>query len=117
MAGDRRAQIFVISDEVYEHINFSQQGHPACWRIRNCVSERWRCHRLADLSYDRLESGLLRCACAHQPEIRKVHQYLTFSVNTPAQLRLPICYVQNLSIILRYRTFMPEARYSGECLK
>ncbi len=50
-------------------------------------------------------------------EIRKVHQYLTFSVNTRHNWRLPICYVQNLSIILHYRTLSPEARYSGECLK
>lgn len=40
-------EIFVISDEVYEHINFHNRAMPACWRIRNCVSERWRCHRLA----------------------------------------------------------------------
>ncbi len=26
---------------------FHNRAMPACWRIRNCVSERWRCHRLA----------------------------------------------------------------------
>lgn len=26
---------------------FHNRVMPACWRIRNCVSERWRCHRLA----------------------------------------------------------------------
>lgn len=25
---------------------FHNRAMPACWRIRNCVSERWRCHRL-----------------------------------------------------------------------
>ncbi len=90
---------------------------PACWRIRNCVSERWRVIVWQDLSYDRLESGLLRCAAPISAEIRKVHQYLTFSVNPRHNWRLPICYVQNLSIILRTGLLSPEARYSGECLK
>jgi methionine aminotransferase len=33
-------EIYVLSDEVYEHICFAEAGMPACWRTRNCVSGR-----------------------------------------------------------------------------
>ncbi len=40
-------EIYVLSDEVYEHICFAQEGMPACWRTLSCVNVRWRCHPLA----------------------------------------------------------------------
>ncbi|MCE4473804.1 pyridoxal phosphate-dependent aminotransferase [Escherichia coli] len=82
-------EIFVISDEVYEHINFSQQGHASVLAQHN--------NPLSSRSYDRScqmkKPPLPAHAAADAPapisaEIRKVHQYLTFSVNTPAQLAL-----------------------------
>ncbi|VTR46250.1 Methionine aminotransferase [Serratia fonticola] len=33
-------EIYILSDEVYEHICFAKGGTPACWPIRNCVSGR-----------------------------------------------------------------------------
>ena len=58
-------EIFVISDEVYEHINFSQQGH-ASVLAHPQLRERAVAVSSFGKTYDRLESGVLRCACAHQ---------------------------------------------------
>lgn len=102
-------EIFVISDEVYEHINFSQQGHasvlahPQLRERAVAVSSFGKTYHMTGWKV-----GYCVAPAPISAEIRKVHQYLTFSVNTPAQLALRICYVQNLSIILRYRTFIAK---------
>lgn len=110
MAGDRRARDFVISDEVYEHINFSQQGHasvlahPQLRERAVAVSSFGKTYHMTGWKV-----GYCVAPAPISAEIRKVHQYLTFSVNTPHSWRLLICYVQNLSIILRYRTFIARS--------
>ncbi|SQC23679.1 methionine aminotransferase [Klebsiella pneumoniae] len=40
-------EIYVLSDEVYEHICFAEGATPAYWRIHSCASGRWRSLRLA----------------------------------------------------------------------
>ncbi len=53
-------EIYVLSDEVYEHICFAAEGHASV------------------LAHPQLR----------ERAVAKVHQYLTFCVNTPAQLAL-----------------------------
>ncbi|ENT2330182.1 methionine-oxo-acid transaminase, partial [Shigella sonnei] len=79
-------EIFVISDEVYEHINFSQQGHASV-----LAHSQLRERAVAVSSFGKTyhmtgwKVGYCVAPAPISAEIRKVHQYLTFSVNTPAQ--------------------------------
>lgn len=82
-------EIFVISDEVYEHINFSQPGHasvlthPQLRERAVAVSSFGKTYHMTGWKV-----GYCVAPAPISAEIRKVHQYLTFSVNTPAQLAL-----------------------------
>ncbi|WP_116474753.1 pyridoxal phosphate-dependent aminotransferase [Zobellella maritima] len=81
--------IFVLSDEVYEHICFTHEGHYGALTHPN-LRER----TIAVSSFGKTfhmtgwKVGYAIAPAALSAELRKVHQYLTFSINTPAQLAL-----------------------------
>ncbi|YCI80660.1 pyridoxal phosphate-dependent aminotransferase [Enterobacteriaceae bacterium] len=81
--------IFVLSDEVYEHICFAPQGHasvlshPQLRERAVAVSSFGKTYHMTGWKV-----GYCVAPAALSAEVRKVHQYLTFSVNTPAQLAL-----------------------------
>lgn len=81
--------IFVLSDEVYEHICFSQQGH---YSLLQHPSLRERGIVVSSFGKTYHMTGWKVGYCVAPPhlslEIRKIHQYLTFSVHTPTQLAL-----------------------------
>ena len=85
--GDR--EIYVISDEVYEHICFAAQGHasvlahPQLRQRAVAVSSFGKTYHMTGWKV-----GYCVAPAAISAELRKVHQYLTFAVNTPAQLAL-----------------------------
>lgn len=85
----REREIFVISDEVYEHICFAGQGHASVLahpQLRDravTVSSFGKTYHMTGWKV-----GYCVASAAISAELRKVHQYLTFSVNTPAQLAL-----------------------------
>lgn len=72
-------EIFVISDEVYEHINFSQQGHasvlahPQLRERAVAVSSFGKTYHMTGWKV-----GYCVAPAPISAEIRKVHQYLTF---------------------------------------
>lgn len=82
-------EIYVLSDEVYEHICFADEGHasvlahPQLRERAIAVSSFGKTYHMTGwkVGYCVAPAGL-------SAELRKVHQYLTFSVNTPAQLAL-----------------------------
>ncbi len=82
-------EIFVVSDEVYEHICFATQGH-----VSVLAHAQLRERAVAVSSFGKTyhmtgwKVGYCVAPQAISAELRKVHQYLTFSVNTPAQLAL-----------------------------
>ncbi|QDY41103.1 pyridoxal phosphate-dependent aminotransferase [Candidatus Pantoea soli] len=82
-------EIYVLSDEVYEHICFAEQGHASV-----LAHAGLRQRAVAVSSFGKTfhmtgwKVGYCIAPAALSAEIRKVHQYLTFSVNTPAQLAL-----------------------------
>ena len=84
-----RQAIYVLSDEVYEHICFAPQGH-ASVLAHSGLRER----AIAVSSFGKTyhmtgwKVGYCVAPAPISAEIRKIHQYLTFSVNTPAQLAL-----------------------------
>lgn len=85
----KERDIFVISDEVYEHICFAGQGHasvlahPQLRERAVAVSSFGKTYHMTGWKV-----GYCVAPAAISAELRKVHQYLTFSVNTPAQLAL-----------------------------
>lgn len=82
-------EIYVLSDEVYEHICFDPQGHASV-----LAHPQLRERAIAVSSFGKTyhmtgwKVGYCIAPAAISAELRKVHQYLTFAVNTPAQLAL-----------------------------
>ncbi|MXP58480.1 pyridoxal phosphate-dependent aminotransferase [Pantoea sp. Taur] len=82
-------EIYVLSDEVYEHICFDAEGHASV-----LAHAELRQRAVAVSSFGKTfhmtgwKVGYCVAPAAISAEIRKVHQYLTFSVNTPAQLAI-----------------------------
>ncbi|QCR36986.1 pyridoxal phosphate-dependent aminotransferase [Nissabacter sp. SGAir0207] len=81
--------IFVLSDEVYEHICFTGEGHASV-----LAHPQLRQRALAVYSFGKsthMTGWRVGYCVAPAPltaELRKVHQYLTFSITTPVQLAL-----------------------------
>lgn len=82
-------EIYVLSDEVYEHICFDANGHASV-----LAHPQLRQRAIAVSSFGKTfhmtgwKVGYCIAPAALSSEVRKVHQYLTFSVNTPAQLAI-----------------------------
>lgn len=82
-------EIYVVSDEVYEHICFAREGHASV-----LTHPQLRERAIAVSSFGKTyhmtgwKVGYCVAPAAISAELRKVHQYLTFAVNTPAQLAL-----------------------------
>ncbi|RWR02569.1 methionine aminotransferase [[Pantoea] beijingensis] len=82
-------EIYVLSDEVYEHICFDAAGHASV-----LAHPQLRERAIAVSSFGKTfhmtgwKVGYCIAPVALTAEVRKVHQYLTFSVNTPAQLAI-----------------------------
>ncbi|PKH21248.1 methionine aminotransferase [Enterobacterales bacterium CwR94] len=82
-------EIYVLSDEVYEHICFTDEGHHSV-----LAHDALRTRAIAVSSFGKTfhmtgwKVGYCVAPAVLSAEVRKVHQYLTFSVNTPAQLAI-----------------------------
>ncbi|MBA8009011.1 pyridoxal phosphate-dependent aminotransferase [Klebsiella grimontii] len=82
-------EIYVLSDEVYEHICFAAEGHASV-----LAHPQLRERAVAVSSFGKTfhmtgwKVGYCVAPAAISGELRKVHQYLTFAVNTPAQLAI-----------------------------
>jgi len=82
-------EIYVLSDEVYEHICFAADGHasvlahPGLRQRSIAISSFGKTYHMTGWKV-----GYCVAPAVLSTELRKVHQYLTFSVNTPAQLAL-----------------------------
>ncbi len=78
--------ILVLSDEVYEHIVFDGQVHQSLAR-----SPLLDAHGVVISSFGKTfhttgwKVGFVCASAAISAEIRKVHQFMVFAVNTPAQ--------------------------------
>ncbi len=82
-------EIYVLSDEVYEHICFADAGH-----FSVLAHPQLRERAIAVSSFGKTfhmtgwKVGYCVAPAAISAELRKVHQFLTFAVNTPAQLAI-----------------------------
>jgi methionine aminotransferase len=82
-------EIYVLSDEVYEHICFAPGGHAG---VLAHPQLRQRAIAVSSFGKTYHMTGWKIGYCIAPPvlsaEVRKIHQYLTFAVNTPAQLAI-----------------------------
>ncbi|WP_406705092.1 pyridoxal phosphate-dependent aminotransferase [Sodalis sp.] len=82
-------EIYVLSDEVYEHICFAPGDHQSV-----LAHDGLRQRAIAVSSFGKTyhmtgwKVGYCVAPPALSAEVRKIHQYLTFAINTPAQLAL-----------------------------
>lgn len=85
----RGTEVFVLADEVYEHIFFDAPAHESVLR-RPGLAERAVVVSSFGKTYHVTgwKVGYAVAPPALTEEFRKVHQYVTFAVNTPVQLAL-----------------------------
>jgi methionine aminotransferase len=81
--------IFIISDEVYEHIIFDNQPHHSVARYRALAERSFIISSFGKTFHATgWKIGYCVAPANLMAEFRKVHQFLVFSVNTPVQFAL-----------------------------
>lgn len=109
-------EILVLSDEVYEHIVFDGQEHQSVLR-----SEKLRQRSVVTASFGKTfhatgwRMGYMVASEPLMSEIRKVHQFNTFTIHTPTQYALadylqnPETYEEVANMYQQKRDFFLEA--------
>lgn len=106
----RSSNILILGDEVYEHIVFDKNSHHSLLRYPNL----WE-RSLITCSFGKIfhitgwKVGYCLGPSYLMKEFRKVHQYITFSVNTPVQHALAE-YLQNEDNYHSLANFYQEKR-------
>jgi methionine aminotransferase len=81
--------IFILSDEVYEHLIFDGLQHESILRYPELLERAFVCFSFGKTYHS---TGWKLGYCISSPELmkefRKVHQYNCFSVHTPSQAAL-----------------------------
>jgi len=103
-------RILVLSDEVYERIIFDQLEHQSVLRFPGLAA-----NSIAIFSFGKTfhatgwKIGYTVAPAAITKEIRKAHQFITFSVNTPVQMALAE-YMQQPAHYLELSKFYQQKR-------
>ena len=102
--------IFIISDEVYEHLIFDNKTHHSILRYPDLFMRSFVCFSFGK-TYNCTGWKLGYCVApaALMAEFRKVHQFNCFSCNTPSQVALSE-YLSNKDAYLGLAAFMQEKR-------
>ena len=81
--------IFIVSDEVYEHIIFDGAQHESMARYRQLAARSFVIGSFGKTYHTTgWKVGYAVAPAALTTEFRKVHQFVTFSTNTPVQFAL-----------------------------
>ena len=102
--------IFIISDEVYEHLIFDNIPHQSILRYPDLLERSFVCFSFGK-TYNCTGWKLGYCI-APAPltkEFRKVHQFNSFSCHTPSQVGLAM-FLKNKDAYLSLPAFMQEKR-------
>ena len=102
--------IFIISDEVYEHLIFDNIPHQSILRYPDLLQRSFVCFSFGKV-YNCTGWKLGYCI-APEPlmkEFRKVHQFNCFSCHTPSQVALAT-FLKNKDAYLSLSSFMQEKR-------
>ncbi len=104
------SEIMLLSDEVYEHLVFDEKQHESICRYP-ALAERSFAVFSFGKTYNATGWKVGYCAAPEtlMKEFRKVHQYQTFSVNTPMQLALAD-YMEDDAAYLQLAAFYQQKR-------
>ncbi|MEM9623921.1 MAG: pyridoxal phosphate-dependent aminotransferase [Pseudomonadota bacterium] len=81
--------IFILADEVYEHIVFDQLQHESMCRYADLLERSFVVSSFGKTYHvTGWKVGYCIAPAALSAEFRRVHQFVTFTVNTPVQLGL-----------------------------
>jgi len=102
--------IFILSDEVYEHLIFDGLLHQSILRYPDLMERSFVCFSFGKVYHC---TGWKLGYCVSSPELmkefRKVHQFNCFSCHTPSQVALAE-FIKNKDSYLSLGTFMQEKR-------
>jgi methionine aminotransferase len=102
--------IFILSDEVYEHLIFDGIEHQSILRYPDLLERAFVCFSFGKTFHS---TGWKIGYCISSPylmkEFRKVHQFNCFSVHTPSQAALAD-YLQNKNAYLDLGSFVQKKR-------
>jgi methionine aminotransferase len=106
----RDKDIFVLSDEVYEHIVFDEKEHLSIAGSKE-LSEKAFVISSFGKSYHTTGWKMGYCAAPHRlmNEFRKIHQFIVYAVNTPIQYAYAE-YLENESHYLGLNNFYEKKR-------
>ena len=102
--------IFIISDEVYEHLIFDEIPHQSILRYPNLLQRSFVCFSFGK-TYNCTGWKLGYCVAPSDltKEFRKVHQFNAFSCFTPSQVALT-SFLKNKDAYITLAPFMQEKR-------
>lgn len=102
--------IFIISDEVYEHLIFDNIPHQSILRYPDLLQRSFVCFSFGK-TYNCTGWKLGYCIAPEEltKEFRKVHQFNCFSCHTPSQVALAE-FLKNKEAYLSLSSFMQEKR-------
>jgi len=102
--------IFIVSDEVYEHLIFDKLAHQSILRYPDLLQRSFVCFSFGKI-YNCTGWKLGYCVAPAKltKEFRKVHQFNAFSCFTPTQVALTT-FLQNREAYLGLSPFMQEKK-------
>jgi methionine aminotransferase len=110
--------IFIISDEVYEHLIFDGIQHQSILRYHDLYERSFVCFSFGKVyNCTGWKLGYCVAPAAFTKEFRKVHQFNCFTCFTPTQVALA-AFMKNRDAYLSLGTYMQEKRdYFKELMK
>ena len=110
--------IFILSDEVYEHLIFDNIQHESILKYPDLLSRSFVCFSFGKVFHcTGWKLGYCVAPAELMKEFRKVHQFNCFTCNTPMQFALAD-FLQDASSYNRLGTFMQQKRdYFLELMK
>jgi len=106
----RDTGLFIISDEVYEHLIFDGKQHESILRHPDLLERSFVCFSFGKTYHcTGWKLGYCIAPAALTKEFRKVHQFNAFTCFTPAQVALAT-YLKNKEAYLSLPQFMQEKR-------
>lgn len=110
--------IFIVSDEVYEHLIFDGLTHHSMLRYPDLFARSFVCFSFGKVyNCTGWKLGYCVAPAAFSKEFRKVHQFNCFSCFTPSQVALA-GFLKNKNAYLGLSSFMQEKRdYFKELMK
>lgn len=102
--------IFIISDEVYEHLIFDNIPHQSILRYPDLLQRSFVCFSFGKTyNCTGWKMGYCIAPAALTKEFRKIHQFNCFSCHTPSQVGLAN-FLHNKEAYLSLSSFMQEKR-------